>query len=887
MLSDFGDYELLEEIGRGGQGVVYRARQKSLNRTVALKVIGLGPWTTETHLKRFRREAEAAAKLQRPGIVPIHEVGEQDSQCYFSMDFIEGGQLDEVVKRTPISIHNAADLIAKLARTVNYAHEHGILHRDIKPGNILLDQKGEPHLTDFGLARLVEAESTITRTLDVMGTPSYMAPEQAAGEHTRVTAATDVYGLGAVLYELLTGRPPFAGRTSYQTIRLLLNTEPRQPRLWNRKVDRELSTICLKCLEKDPKRRYSSALALAEDLKHWLEHEPIQARRTGFFIRAEKWVRRKPTSALLAASLVALTAAAGWMVWKSEWTQQPVRKGIAVLPFDNLSRDPDNAYFAAGIQDEILTRLANIADLKVISRTSTQRYHSRPGNLAEIAKQLGVANILEGSVQKASDRVRVNVQLINAQADSHLWAETYDRKLTDIFGVESEIAKRIAEALQANLSPDESHALASTRGLDTEAYDLFLRGEYELHQAESSPTAEAYNRADTFYRQALARDPNFADAAAELARSRLSRHWFISPLAPSELEEVKSLIDRALALAPNSPEAHFALGLFFYWGHRQYQMALTEFNRTLELQPSNALARQYCAWVYRRRGEWERSLGDSQRAQELDPRDAIIPRNIAATYLALRLWKNAELAASRALAIDPQNVVAAIYLLNSRLNATGDVESARRAFDGFSEGLKSATRESLATDGYVASISGMWVYLYVIERRFTDAFHEFEKEPSDDERAHLQLLSERAALRVLSGEPGAAKSAGEQALPLLEARLRQRPDDTFATTELSWVYLALGRDADALRLSKQAADSLPVEKDAMEGPNFQIGLAQIEARAGAPEEAIRRLRRLLSIPAGGAASIALLKIDPVWDPIRNRPDFQQLLSGQEHIGPSK
>ena len=214
MLGDFGDYELLNEIGRGGQGVVYRAHQKSLNRTVALKVIGLGPWATEAHLKRFRREAEAAANLDHPFIVPIHEVGERDGCCYFSMNFIEGGQLDEVVRRAPMSIRQAAELIAKVARTVHYAHEHGILHRDIKPGNILLDTKGEPHLTDFGLARLVEAESTVTRTLDVMGTPSYMAPEQAAGNNAAVSKATDVYGLGAVFYELLTGHPPFAGGTT-------------------------------------------------------------------------------------------------------------------------------------------------------------------------------------------------------------------------------------------------------------------------------------------------------------------------------------------------------------------------------------------------------------------------------------------------------------------------------------------------------------------------------------------------------------------------------------------------------------------------------------------------------------------------------------------------
>ena len=294
---DFGDYELLEQIGRGGQGVVFRARQKSLNRTVALKIIGLGQWATKAHLKRFRLEAEAAARLEHPGIVPIHEVGERDGSCYFSMKFVEGGQLDEVARREPMPIRRAVELIAKVARTVHYAHEHGILHRDIKPGNILLDAKGEPHLTDFGLARLVESESSVTHTLDVLGTPSYMAPEQAVGNNAAVSSATDVYGLGAVLYQLLTGQPPFAGGTTYETIKLLLDTEPRQPRLLNPKIDRDLSTICLKCLEKDPKRRYSSALALAEDLERWLKHEPIRARRTGVFTRGKKWVRRNPTIA--------------------------------------------------------------------------------------------------------------------------------------------------------------------------------------------------------------------------------------------------------------------------------------------------------------------------------------------------------------------------------------------------------------------------------------------------------------------------------------------------------------------------------------------------------------------------------------------------------------
>jgi serine/threonine-protein kinase len=367
------------------------------------------------------------------------------------------------------------------------------------------------------------------------------------------------------------------------------------------------------------------------------------------------------------------------------------------------------------------------------------------------------------------------------------------------------------------------------------------------------------------------------------------RHWYISALTAAELEEVKSLIDRALTLAPNSPEAHLALGLFFYYGHRQYENALTEFNRTLELQPNNASARQYSAWVYRRRGEWERSLANARQAEELDPRDPSNPANIGVTYAILRQWKDAEQAALRALAIDPHNTIAAASLLTIRVNGTGDVDSARRAFDGFLEDTKNRLfgqgAAGYAAGGDVAAVLGMPVYLDVIERRFTDALQALEKRTSNNDR--LQQLFPRVVLPLLAGQTKAAKSAGEEALPLLEARLRERPDDTLAMRELSWVYLALGRNADALRLSGEAADLISIEKDASSGPIFQNGLAQIEARAGAPEEAIKRLRHLLSIPAGTVASIARLKIDPVWDPIRNRPDFQQLLSGPEQIGPGK
>src|SRR5437867_9452103 len=393
------------------------------------------------------------------------------------------------------------------------------------------------------------------------------------------------------------------------------------------------------------------------------------------------------------------------------------QKSIAILPFENLSEEQANAYFAEGVQNEILTRLATVRDLKVISRTSTAKYKSKPDNLKTVAQELGVSTILEGALHKAGDKARVNVQLIDARVDTHLWAKSYDRDFKDVLGVESEVSQEIAEALQANLSPSESHALASTRTLNTEAYDFFLRGEYEFHQADSTGAAEAFDRADAFYRQALARDPNFAEAAAELARSRLYRHWEISPLTATQLEEIKSLIDRALTLAPNLPEAHLALGLFFYWGHRQYEAALTEFSRTLELQPNNALARLYRASVYRRRGEWERSLADFQRAEELDPRDPWNPTAIGQTYQAFRQWKDAERAELRALAIDPHHAPAALELLIARFNETADAGSARPAPAGSPDATKGIRTTGATGIGDVRAIIGTMVYLDVMERR--------------------------------------------------------------------------------------------------------------------------------------------------------------------------
>jgi TolB-like protein/Tfp pilus assembly protein PilF len=779
------------------------------------------------------------------------------------MNFIEGGQLDEVVERTPMSIRQAAELIAKVARTVHYAHEHGILHRDIKPGNILLDAKGEPHLTDFGLARLVEAESTVTRTLEVMGTPSYMAPEQAAGEHTKVSKATDVYGLGAVLYQVLTGHPPFAGGTSYQTIRLLLDTEPRQPRLWNRKIDRELSTICLKCLEKDPHRRYPSALALAEDLEHWLKHEPIQAKPSGFFTHSRKWVRRNPSTAVLVTLLVALAIGSGVMVLNRK-SVPLIPKSVAVLPFENLSDDPDNAYFAEGIQEEILTRLASIADLKVISRTSTQRYHSRPGNLAEIAKQLGVANILEGGVQKATDHVRVNVQLVNAQTDSHLWAETYDRKLTDIFGIESEIAKRIAEALQAKLTGREGQALAVKPTSNPEAYEAYLRGLAFDARRAPSPSWEAPG----FYERAVELDPNFAIAWARLSRVD-SQFYFnrTDATTASRGEAAKHALENAQKLEPNSPDTLLALGYYQYWVLRDYGAAKSTFDRVSKILPGSSEVPKALGTVTRREGHWDESIAYWEQALSLDPRNVELLMNAAETYGMVREFRAALKLYDRVLEImtnDPEVMAAKAGIYQ----AQGNLQEAARF-------LSEINWQTPSEDTFLIKITQLR-----LERNYGEIIRLLQARQAqfhyadDFERAfdHVGL----AFTQRLAGDTAGAKVTAEQARNALEQLCKDQPDNDAPLYPLSQAYAALGEKDSALKTAERAIMLLPRAKDAVIGPRFEENLALIQTIFGENSPAISTLTDLLHTPYRAPVTPALLRLDPLWDPLRADPAFQKL-----------
>jgi TolB-like protein/Tfp pilus assembly protein PilF len=641
--------------------------------------------------------------------------------------------------------------------------------------------------------------------------------------------------------------------------------------LWNPKIDRDLATICLKCLEKDPQRRYSSALALAEDLERWLKHEPIRARRTGIFTRGRKCVRRNPTTAVLAASLVALAAVVGAMIWKSDLVHRPVTTGIAVLPFENRSEDKANAYFADGIQDEILTRLSKIADLKVISRTSTQHYKSAPENLPEIARQLGVAHILEGSVQKSGDSVRVNVQLIKAANGSHLWADTFDRKLTDIFLVESEVAKSIADQLQAHISGREEQVITAKLTDNVEAYDAYLRGLAYSMQPLNTP-ANAVG-AQKYLREAVRLDPKFALAWALLSYVDAIgyRTGNVEPTVALR-EEARQAAETALTLQPNLGEAVWAKGFYHYALLKDYDTAVRYFERARQFIPNSSQIPASLAYLTRRRGQWDRSESYFNEAERLDPRNASLFYQHALSYIALRRFPEALQKFDQVLNITPDDVDTLVQKAHIA-QAEGDLPRA--------SALIAPLHPNAGDD--LALITQ--VYQAILERRsgpIIPRLKEILAKPDPALRYNNgQLRFYLGWAQDVAGDHAGAQESWRQARSELESFLKEQPEDLNSIGDLALTNVGLGDKAAALALSERGIATNPIEKDAVSGPAAIEVLARVAARTGEPDHAIAALQKVLSTPYGGfyvPLTPALLRLDPMFDPLRNDPRFQKLVA---------
>ncbi|MEO6969494.1 MAG: tetratricopeptide repeat protein [Chthoniobacterales bacterium] len=548
-------------------------------------------------------------------------------------------------------------------------------------------------------------------------------------------------------------------------------------------------------------------------------------------------------------------------------------KSIAVLPFENLSAEKENAYFVEGIQDEILTRLAKISALKVISRTSTMRYASRPDNLREIAQQLGVAHIMEGSVQRAGGAVRVNVQLIEARSDSHLWAESYDGEIKDIFSVESKVAQSVADALRAKLLPEEAVRIANVPTKNPEAYDSFLKAEYfsnQFYSASAKDPADSVQRAASLYESAVAADPDFALAYARLGYLKARIYWYNIDPSARVIEAAQRAAERALALQPELGEAHLTMGFVHYWGHRDYEAALLEFTKARQSLPNNPHTFAAIAYVHRRQARMEEALPELERAAALDPRDNQWPREIGSTFVYMRRYSEATPAYERALALVPEDFETQVNRA-SALQLSGDLAGASKALEAIPQGIDPQGTVSITR----------W-QLAIALRQPDQALAVLEHAPAwvldtwPSTREPVTLLRAQALLQ--NGETGPARTAFLQAQQALQSLLGNPRVEPAAQACLALVYAGLGEKKAALEAGRRAAEGLPVSRDVMVGGSYLTQLAMVEAQVGEQDSAINHIEQILEIPAGHALSSASLRTDPVWDPLRNDPRFKALLT---------
>ncbi|PYL75133.1 MAG: hypothetical protein DMF26_08975 [Verrucomicrobia bacterium] len=866
-----GHYEILEEIGRGGMGVIYRARQQHSRRIVAVKRILAHEVNSHETLVRFRREAEAVASLDHPNILPIHEISESEEGLpFFSMKYATGGSLRTAAPTLRAKPRECVRLMAKVARAIAYAHGKGILHRDLQPGNILLDENGEPMVSDFGLAKWLDKNSDLTRTLETLGTPGYIAPEQTECPTADLTGAADIYSLGAILFYLLTGRPPFVGPNVLFVIHQAAASPAPRLRSLAPSLDRDLETVVARCLESDPNVRYQSAEALADDLEHWLHHEPIRARRSGVFTRGGKWVRRNPTSTALVASLIALGAVVGEVLWESQ-SLHPMPAGIAVLPFENLSTDPENVFFTYGVQDEILNGLAKIADLKVISRTSVMQYESGvKRNLRQIANELGVAHVVEGSVQRAGNRVRVTAQLIDAKTDTHLWVESYDRPLDDVFAIQTDIAKAIAVQLKAKLSPAEKTAIEQPPTMNLIAYDRYLRAEKLWAQQTTQPSKDI-REIVRLLDQAVANDPTFLLAYCELARTHAYLYFLGIDHSSSRVALAKAARDAALRLAPDRGEPHLAAAYVAYWCYRDYETALTELAIARRGLPNNPQVFEITAAIDRRQGHWEQCTRNFDRAIQLDPRNLSLLGGAGLTLEYERRFSEATAYWDRALAVAPDDPTMPVLRARVDLESRADTQPRHEA-------IQSVVTKDPST---VDRIADQWFDVALYRRDAAEMASALASLPPEGMIPGVAgiVAMPRSFLEGLAARVGndttSANTAFTAARVEMEKIVREQPDYAQAFCGLGMIDAALGRKQDALREGRHAVELLPVTEDAMAGAELLTNLAIIYAWVGEKDLAIKQLEDLLPIP--GPVCYGQLRLHPFWDPLRGDPRFEKLV----------
>jgi serine/threonine protein kinase/tetratricopeptide (TPR) repeat protein len=865
----FGHYKIYKRIGTGGMGEVYLATDVVAGRKAALKLLPMRFTGDAERLKRFQQEGHAVVGLNHPNVLTVYEIGEDHSIHYIASELIEGETLRERLTRGQIQLSEAVDVAIQVASALAAAHQAEIVHRDIKPENIMLRPDGYVKVLDFGIAKLAEsafakaaADGAGSMTLgetnlgSILGTVRYMSPEQASGEH--VDQSTDIWSLGVVLYEMITGHAPFTGNTPREVMSAILEKEPRLLTRYIARAPAELQQIINKTLREDRAQRYRSAHELLNALKDFRRKLEAQFERAA----APLWLgwARSPAALVLVLTIAALALALPFYRHRNLATTPPSEKSVAVLPFENLSKDEENAFFAGGMQDEILSNLTKVADLKVISRTSVMKYKSGLGrNLREIAKTLGVSHVVEGSVQRAGERLRVNVQLIDARNDAHLWAEDYDRDIADIFAIQSEIAQQIADQLRAKLSAAEKATIAERPTADLAAYALYTKAnEIDIYENWEGAEKSAKQKMELL-EKATQRDPNFALAYCAVAKTQT---W-LSTGTDEHLEFAKKAAEAALRVRPDLGEAHLELARYYFYAAvygdtADFDRARDELAIVRRKLPNNSEALLIAAKIDRQQNRWDSVVANLRKAVELDPRNVEAGHWLRATYSEMRRFSDLEqLVTKDAAGGDPWSQW---WLATSKLGR-GDPVAAQSLLDQVP--LDFSPKDVIWLTRFIAA-------LYLRDYDAASRVIASGKWAADN-----RAVAEGELARA-RGDKQKALAAFAAAREKLDAMWGDNPksDNFDYLKEVSEIDAGLSRKDQAIREARRAVDlnaNRPLERT-----YSVVNLALVYAWTGERERALEQLEIVATIPGGPDYGDLLL--NPRWDDLRGDPRFDKIVA---------
>jgi len=864
-------YEVIEELGSGGMGKVYRVFDKKIEEEVALKLIRPEISSDKKTIERFRNELKISRKISHRNVCKMYDLGEEGETHYITMEYVPGESLKSMIGMMgQLSAGQVIFIAKQVCEGLAEAHRLGVVHRDLKPSNIIIDREGNTRIMDFGIARSLRAEG-ITGPGKIIGTPEYMSPEQVDGKE--VDQRSDIYSLGVILYEMTTGRLPFKGDTPL-SIALKHKTEtPKDPREINIQIPEDMSRLILRCMNKDKEKRYQEAKELLSELIKIEERvstvERIIPARRPTPIKEIKETFRKPWAMIAALIAVVVVVAIAFLYFRREAPvpPSPGTKMLAILPFENLGPSEDE-YFADGLTEELTSRLSALHGLGVISRTSARQYIKTDKTTRQIGEELGVDYVLEGTVRwdrsaEGKGRVRVTPQLIRVSDDTHLWSDSYDRALEDIFSVQSEIAEQVAKQLDIVVLVPERKALHAKPTDNLEAYDLLLRANKHFDLGMINRITSELDQAVELLKNAIELDPDFTFAYIGLAHIHSIAYHSGIDRTEERKEKAREAVDKMLELDPDLPEVQLALGQYYYYVLQDYERTIEVFEGIQKARPN--LAPSYLGAIQMRLGNWEQAAEIYEKSFKLNPRSPGIAHFLGLIYERMRKYEEAVDWFDRALSIEADYIWSQFGKVRVYYLSNGDTEKAR------------ALLETLPTHKFN---DYWWILNGMLERNFKGVLDRLDSLAYDvAEGEYFNFYKHLAYAMVYHAlnNQSLMKTHAEEARIALEEALKEHPEDSRIHTSLGLAYAYLGRKEEAIREGKRAVSLYPLSRDAYGAPHYVNSLAMIYTVVGEYEEAINQLEYLMSIASGDIVSIPVLRLDPMWDPLRKHPRFQRLL----------